>query len=55
MIYLEEITQIGKNIPNVDTISIRYSLGRGIEEKWKCKMDQDYSLINRVKIHYFYS
>ena len=34
---------------------VRYALGRGIEEKWKCNIDHGVVKVQRVKVHYFYS
>ncbi len=36
-------------------MTVRYSLGSGVEEKWKCSHEQTNISVKKVKIHYFYS
>lgn len=39
----------------MENVTVRYSLGQGVEEKWKCSLDQATISVKKVKIHYFYS
>ena len=39
----------------MDNVMIRYVLAKGMEEKWKCKIEQKKMSVKKVKIHYFFS
>lgn len=34
---------------------VRYVLAKGMEDKWRCKVQQKKITVKKVKVHYFFS